>query len=92
MSFAAAVHPGLASAAQPDRLVFLAGGCVCQSSAGSAVGAMLLEVGAPMAVQRLQTTISVGPGLGDRTLLPLDLLLFPDGRPPTRGGARPSSR
>jgi MFS family permease len=70
----------------PIGWLFAAGGVAYATAALAApLGAVLREAGAPMAVQRLVITIFVWSWpLAIGLVLPLTLLLFPDGRPPTR--------
>jgi len=69
----------------PIGWLFAAGGVAYATAALAApLGAVLREAGAPMAVQRLVITIFVWSWpLAIGLVLPLTLLLFPDGRPPT---------
>ena len=70
----------------PIGWLFAAGGMAYATAALIApLGAVLHEAGAPIAVQRLMITIFVWSwpfAIG--LVLPLALLLFPDGRPPSR--------
>ena len=70
----------------PIGWLFLAGG-LCQSTAAMAapLGAVLLEGGAPIPLLRLTETVFAWSwpwAIG--LCIPLALLLFPDGRPPSR--------
>ena len=69
----------------PIGWLFAAGGVAYATAALAApLGAVLREAAAPMAVQRLVITIFVWSWpLAIGLVLPLTLLLFPDGRPPT---------
>jgi two-component system, NarL family, sensor kinase len=70
----------------PIGWLFAAGGVAYATAALAApLGAVLREAAAPMAVQRLVITIFFWSWpLAIGLVLPLTLLLFPDGRPPTR--------
>ena len=69
----------------PIGWLFLAGG-LCQTTAAMAapLGAVLMQVGAPLPLLRLNETVFAWSwpwAIG--LCIPLALLLFPDGRPPT---------
>jgi two-component system, NarL family, sensor kinase len=70
----------------PIGWLFAAGGVAYATAALAApLGAVLREAAAPIAVQRLVITIFFWSWpLAIGLVLPLTLLLFPDGRPPTR--------
>ena len=70
----------------PIGWLFAAGGVAYATAALAApLGVVLREAAAPMAAQRLVITIFVWSWpLAIGLVLPLTLLLFPDGRPPTR--------
>ena len=70
----------------PIGWLFAAGGVAYATAALAApLGAALHEAGAPIAVQRLVITVFTWSWpLAIGLVLPLALLLFPDGRPPSR--------